>query len=763
LRHNASRTAVLIAFLCSAVLIAQVPIRYIYDELGRLSTVVDANGDAATYHYDATGNLTAITRTGATAVAVFAFSPRLGPVGTTVTITGSNFSATPSQNAVTINGTTATVLTASATQLTLTVPIGATTGTVTVVAPAGTASGPGSFSVTAGTGVPTITGLSPTVGAAGTTLTVTGTNFDTAAAQNKLRVNLTYSSPTSSTSTQVAAAIPPTGTSGRITVATPVGTATSTQDFFVPPSPYGATDVVTTDRMTIGTAKTISVGTATKIGMVLFDAAAAQRVSLRVSNVTTSQSVISIRDPYNAVLRSATAGSTGAFLEPVSAAASATYTVVVDPVLNATGSVTLQAYDVPADLSGPIVAGGSALPFTIAAPGQNGRWTFSGTSGQRVSLRTSSSTFASVNVGVVAPDGQTIAGQTLTSFLDTVVLASSGTYTVFADPQNYSTGGATLTLYDVPADAAGSISPNSTPVSLTMGTPGQDGVLTFSGTAGQRVSLSIGAGPLGGVTIKKPDGSTLATGNVNVVTSFIEPQTLPATGTYSILVNPTGSGTGSVTLTLHDVPPDVSGTITVGGSSQTLTTTVPGQNGALTFSGTAGQRVSVTRTSGPSGTLYLKRANGTTLVSTSITVLGGFIEPVTLPATETYSLTVDYSGSSTGSITLQAFDVPADVTGSVTVGGSALGVTIVAPGQNASITFSGTAAQQVTVRITGNAIGSTTVKLLRPDGTQLTVSTSGFANFNLATQTLPTTGTYTIVIDPGTWGTGNLTVNVTNP
>jgi hypothetical protein len=48
LRHTASRIAVLIAFLSGAVLIAQVPIRYIYDELGRLSTVVDANGDQPT-------------------------------------------------------------------------------------------------------------------------------------------------------------------------------------------------------------------------------------------------------------------------------------------------------------------------------------------------------------------------------------------------------------------------------------------------------------------------------------------------------------------------------------------------------------------------------------------------------------------------------------------------------------------------------------------------------------------------------------------
>ena len=60
-------------------------------------------------------------------------------------------------------------------------------------------------------------------------------------------------------------------------------------------------------------------------------------------------------------------------------------------------------------------------------------------------------------------------------------------------------------------------------------------------------------------------------------------------------------------------------------------------------------------------------------------------------------------------------------------------------------------------------MGVTTVRLLKPDGTQLTSSTSSSASFNLSTQTLPTTGTYTIVVDPSAANTGSINVSVTNP
>lgn len=62
------------------------------------------------------------------------FTPDQGPVGTTVTITGSNFSATPNNNIVYFGATRATVSSATATTLTVNVPLGATYQPITVTA-----------------------------------------------------------------------------------------------------------------------------------------------------------------------------------------------------------------------------------------------------------------------------------------------------------------------------------------------------------------------------------------------------------------------------------------------------------------------------------------------------------------------------------------------------------------------------------------------------------------------------------------------------
>ncbi len=81
---------------------------------------------------------------------ITSFTPASGVVGTTVIITGTNFSTTAASNTVTFNGTAATLTAAIATQLTVTVPTGATTGkiAVTVNSSSTTATSTSDFTVT---------------------------------------------------------------------------------------------------------------------------------------------------------------------------------------------------------------------------------------------------------------------------------------------------------------------------------------------------------------------------------------------------------------------------------------------------------------------------------------------------------------------------------------------------------------------------------------------------------------------------------------
>ncbi len=282
------------------------------------------------------------------------------------------------------------------------------------------------------------------------------------------------------------------------------------------------------------------------------------------------------------------------------------------------------------------------------------------------------------------------------------------------------------------------------------------------------MSLKISSVSLSGGTnfctvyLKKPDGATVSSLFFGSGGGFIDVQTLPVSGTYSVWVNHADSTTGSVTLNLYSVPADSTGSITAGGSSATVTNTVPGQNGVLTFSGTANQRVSLNLTNvsfsgGQFCNVYLKKPDGSTLTSVFF-ASSTFIDVQTLPSTGTYTILVDPSDTAVGSVTVTLYDVPADATGTITVGGSALTLTTTVPGQNAKPTFSGTADQQISVAMSNNTMGTVTVSLLKPDGTSLTSSTSSAASFNLPTQTLPTTGTYSVKIDPSGTNIGSISV-----
>jgi YD repeat-containing protein len=108
------------------------PTNYAYDANGRLVGVTQGQGAGARYRYDAVGNLLEIGTTPAGQLAIYAFAPTRGAVGSPVIIEGQGFSSSPAANSVSFNGIAATVSSATFNQLAVNVPDGAVTGPIGV-------------------------------------------------------------------------------------------------------------------------------------------------------------------------------------------------------------------------------------------------------------------------------------------------------------------------------------------------------------------------------------------------------------------------------------------------------------------------------------------------------------------------------------------------------------------------------------------------------------------------------------------------------
>jgi uncharacterized protein (TIGR03437 family) len=167
------------------------PVSYVYDELGRLIAAIDSAGNAAAYNYDAVGNILSITRYTVAQISLFSFSPKHGPSGTAVTLYGTGFSTTLTQNSVQFNGVAAAIVSASANQIVVQVPSGATSGPISVTSPAGSVTSTGSFLVTGSSVGPRIDSFTPQIATAGSSVTATGANFDLSPQNNRVRINAT--------------------------------------------------------------------------------------------------------------------------------------------------------------------------------------------------------------------------------------------------------------------------------------------------------------------------------------------------------------------------------------------------------------------------------------------------------------------------------------------------------------------------------------------------------------------------------------------
>ena len=763
-------------------------VNYVYDDLGRLLGVIAPDGSAAIYNYDAVGNILSVTRKAATQISIIQFTPASGPVGTTVTIQGTGFSTTVSQNTVQFNGTAATVNSATTNQLAVIVPNGATTGPVSVTSPYGTATG-SSFTVTQSTGAPTIVSFAPQIAGPGTPVVITGTNFNLSPNLNRVRVNITPQPITSVSATQLSTTVASSTTPGHIFLSTPQGRTVSQQDFFVPFNNHTANSVGFTGRFNFGGSQTVALN-AGQIGMLLFDAHAGQKISLQISGSTFPLSNLWLFAPNGTAVLTTNFGTGGRVLDQISLPFDGTYTIGIDSDSN-TGSVNLALND-ESDVLGMVTIDGPPVTVTTTVAGQDARVYFTTkTTNQRVVLYVSNVSNPSAMLYLMKPDGTTQDGLGINNyqpgqvfFLDAETLAAAGTYQLWVQHASTNSGSETLQLASVPPDvtgtltipAAGSTGPGTT---VTTTQAGQNASLTFSGTAGQKLSFNITNSSIGSnsnacyLRIYDPSHNIIAAANCGTgANPYLDTITLAATATYTVFIDPQITATGSVTVSINNVA-DVSGTIAIDGPPVTATTTVAGQDARLSFTtSTANQRVVLyaRNVSTLNATVHLVKPDGTDQDVLYINAYQPgqvfYLDTETLAAAGTYQLWVQHNTTNIGSETLQLASVPADFTGSIAIGGAAVQVPTtgsLAAGQNAYLTFSGTAGQAVTVQASNNTISPVYVTLFDPSNNFVTAYYYGGSSFSLHSSSLPSTGTYTIKIDPQGSGAGSMTVTVTSP
>ena len=883
------------------------PTSYSYDGAGRLNGSADSTAGGSTYSYDSNGNITAIGSNAATTLAATGFSPQSAKVGATVTIVGTNFATGAT---VKFNGTSATPTTITATSIAVNVPTGATTGPISVTSGGNTVSTLGSFVVTPNPAAPTVTSFSPSHIAIGSTLTITGTNFDPNAANDKVFVNGQFATVSTASATSLSVFVP-VSSSGTVSVETTNGTGTSTSNLVVAPTGYTASNVVSSVSVTLpsvgtGIPETFSSIGPGQVGLIYFSASAGKSVSALISSTSLTGGSLTLFGPNGLpIVTSGIVGVTTALAANISQ--TGTYTLAVISTASTTGSLSLTFYNSTA-VTGTISANATAVPVTTAVPGQNMQLTFSGTAGQNINLMstlpvgTTLGTNPCGAIEIIEPNATILhyaSCYNVNSWYSGVVqLPVTGTYTLVATTNDVGWGTTTFTMYNVPATVTGTISTNATAVPLTTTAPGQNMQLTFSATAGQNINLmstlpsgtTLGTNPCGTITIVEPGGTTLSTFNCYNVNSWYSGVVqLPVAGTYTLNASTNGTGWGTTTFTMYNVPPPASGTISANGTMVPLTTTAPGQNLQLTFTvATAGVPFSLlenfpsgsTLAGSPCGVLTITEPGGTTLytyncpnsgyswfsdniippvtgtytinettngigwgeadftmyngtsatgtvspgASTNVSntvpgqdiavtfnetaghrislltqYTGGWygvtitapdgttsvynnfafngsdfsgvlpttspvgLTPPTLTQTGIYSILVDPYSTGVGQATFTLYDVPADVTNTTTVGGTAVPVTTTVPGQAGRVTFTGTGGTTATIGISTSAGGSYNVTVLTPTGSVLLGTSSSAATYSTGSLSLATSGTYTVVVAPTSTTIGTYNVGVTAP
>jgi large repetitive protein len=381
--------------------------------------------------------------------------------------------------------------------------------------------------------VVTISNFSPTRGPAGTSVTIWGSGFDPATQQNTVTFNGIGAAVTSATATSMVAIVPAGATTGPIAVSNTTGSATSNAVFTV-----GSQVTIANFTPSRGIA-----GTLITLNGTSFDPVAANN-TVKFNGTTAlvtsaSGTQLQVQVP------------TGAGSGQISVANSNGMGVSATDFIIPPGSVGTAAIDGSARIQSQATPGSYAI-----STGKVGLYLFDGVTGQRLSLglsglTTSPSSGGYVAVTVYKPDGSvlTSCGNISPSGggCELAVLPISGTYTIVVDPPTTYTASFTLTLSQ---DVTATVIVNTPPVTFSTSRVGQNAHYFIDMVAGHNYAVAVSNRTLGnggylGVTVYKPDGSTLSSMGP-IGNDALDLMNVPVTGTYRVLINPPGTATGSL-------------------------------------------------------------------------------------------------------------------------------------------------------------------------------------------------------------------------
>ena len=424
---------------------------------------------------------------------------------------------------------------------------------------------------------------------------------------------------------------------------------------------------------------------------------------------------------------------------------------------------------------------GPSVTMSVTHRGTSATRTFTGKAGQSVSevltgLKTSDDGCATLTLtgpGHAAVDQNSGCGNGTAIGVGPDVLPTSGTYTVLLTVDTNATGGGTLWVSAPVTIGTATVNGPAEPLKVTR--YGQGVARTFQGKAGQSVSevltgLTTSDDGCATLTLTGPGHAAVDqnSGCGNGTAIGVGPDVLPTSGTYTVLLTVDTNATGGGTLWVS--APVTIGTATVNGPAEPLKVTRYGQGVARTFQGKAGQSVSevltgLTTSDDGCATLTLTGPGHAAVDQNSGcgngTAIG--VGPDTLHSTGTYTVLLTVDTNATGGGTLW---VSAPVTiGTATVNGPAEPLKVTRYGQGVARTFQGKAGQSVSEVLTGLTTsddGCATLTLTGP-GHAAIGQNSGCGNgtaIGVGPDTLPTSGTYTVLLTVDTNATGGGTLKV---